>query len=300
MRPTKTAIARSRAKRPLPSRLIVAACIAASVLAASVSAQSRPSLADRVAALEARLQQNQTEQSVEQLNRIAQLESDVKALRSLIEQMQNANEELKQRDKAQYTDLDSRLARIENAAPPSATAIKPVPPHAPVPLPPRVAPPVGVVVAPASSTPTGAAAAATTTATAPGNPAGEQAAYDAALAAVRADQYADSAKRFNIFVQQYPDSPLAANAYYWMGESYYVTQNYQLALEAFKTVVTRFPASPKTPGALLKLGYSQDGLKQRDAAQATLRDVIQKYPNTDEAGQAQSRLRAMSMDTGGG
>ena len=300
MLPTQADIARPRASRPMRSRLIVAACIAATVLAASVSAQSRPSLSDRVAALEARLQQNQTEQSVEQLNRIAQLESDVKGMRSLIEQMQNANEELKQRDKAQYIDLDSRLARIENAAPPSGTAIKPVPPHAPVPVPvaPRVAPPVPVVVAPASTTPPGAATSAT--ATAPGNPAGEQAAYDAALAAVRADQYADSANRFNTFVQQYPNSPLAANAYYWIGESYYVTQNYQLALEAFKTVITRFPASPKTPGALLKLGYSQDGLKQRDAAQATLRDVIAKYPNTDEAGQAQSRLRAMSMDTGGG
>ena len=281
--------------RPLSSRLILAACFAATVLATSASAQSRPSLADRVTALEARLQQSQTEQSVEQLNRIAQLESDVKALRSLIEQMQNANEELKQRDKAQYIDLDSRLARIENAAPASATAVKPVPPRASVsvPTPPRVSQQAPTAIVPPPATPPAAAST-------PGNPAGEQAAYDAALAAVRADQYADSANRFNTFVQQYPESPLAANAYYWMGESYYVTQNYQLALQAFKTVVTRYPASPKTPGALLKLGYSQDGLKQRDAAQATLRDVIQKYPNTDEAGQAESRLRAMSMDTGGG
>ena len=133
-------------------------------------------------------------------------------------------------------------------------------------------------------------------AAAPSNPAGEQAAYDAALAAVRADQYADSAQRFAAFLQQYPDSALAPNAYYWMGESYYVTQNYALALQAFKVVVTRYPDSPKTPGALLKLGYSQDGLKQREAAEATLRDVIKRYPNSDAAEQAQSRLRAMSMD----
>ena len=50
----------------------------------------------------------------------------------------------------------------------------------------------------------------------------------------------------------------------------------------------RSALSPKAPGALLKLGYSQDGLKQRAAAEATLRDVIQKYPTSDEAGQAQS------------
>lgn len=268
---------------------IAMACIAAiALVAADASAQSRPSLADRVAALETRLQQNQSSQSVEQLNRIAQLESDVKELRNLIEQMQNENEQLKQRNKAQYIDLDSRLGRLENAPATPATATKPVSTHLPVSVPTRpAAPPASAATQPAVA-PTAA----------PASPANEQVAYDAALAAVRADQYADSAQRFNAFVQQYPNSPLAANAYYWMGESYYVTQNYTLALEAFKAVIMRYPDSPKTPGALLKLGFSQDGLKQHDAAEATLRDVIQKYPNTDAAEQAQSRLRAMSMDAG--
>jgi len=273
-------------------RCRVVACAAATVLLASGAfAQSRASLADRVAALEVRTQQNQSEQSVEQLNRIAQLESDVKALRALVEQLQNENAQGMERTKAQYIDLDSRLSRLENAPAAALTPMpragqttvpRPAPSHAPVRA--AIAPPMAVA-------PAGAAV--------PASPANEQAAYDAALAAVRADQYADSAQRFNAFIQQYPDSPLAANAYYWMGESYYVTQNYQLALAAFKTVVTRYPDSPKAPGALLKLGYSQDGLKQRDAAEATLRDVIQKYPASDEAGQAQSRLRAMSMDNGG-
>jgi tol-pal system protein YbgF len=267
-------------------RCMVMACAGATlVFPAGASAQSRASLADRVAALEARTQQNQSEQSVEQLNRIAQLESDVKALRALVEQMQNDNEQGMERSKAQYIDLDSRLSRLENGPAAAPTAVpRPAPTHAPA----RPAAPPSVPVAPAAAAPAPSA-----------NPANEQAAYAAALAAVRADQYADSAQRFNAFVQQYPDSPLAANAYYWMGESYYVTQNYQLALDAFKTVIARYPDSPKAPGALLKLGYSQDGLKQRDAAEATLRDVIQKYPTSDEAGQAQSRLRAMSMDTGG-
>jgi tol-pal system protein YbgF len=301
MRPGRTRSARPPVLRQLFWGSGAAACMAAALLAASGGyAQSRPSLSDRVAALEARMQQSQTEQSVEQLNRIAQLESDVKAMRSLIEQMQNENEELKQRDKALYTDLDSRLSRIENAAtaaPATSAGAKAATSRA---LPPPMRP---VLVPGATVAPPASAAASGTPATAPAvpaNPADEQSAYDAALAAVRADQYADSANRFNAFVRQFPDSPLAPNAYYWMGESYYVTQNYQLALEAFKTVVTRYPDSPKTPGAMLKLGFSQDGLKQRDAAQATLRDVIQKYPNSSEAGEADSRLRAMSMDTGGG
>jgi tol-pal system protein YbgF len=255
--------------------------------AACAQSEPRLSLADRVAALEARVQQNQSAQSVEQTNRIAQLDADVKALRALVEQMQNDQQQAHDRDKAQYSDIDSRLSKLEGAAtaPPPVASARPSATHVAAPPPAQAPPP------PPAASGSGAVAAP--------SPVNEQAAYDAALAAVRADQYADSAQRFNAFVQQFPDSALAPNAYYWLGESYYVTQNYQLALDAFKNVVTRFPDSPKTPGALLKLGYSQDGLKQRDAAQATLREVIQKYPNSDEAGQAESRLRAMSMDAGG-
>jgi tol-pal system protein YbgF len=256
--------------------------------AVGASAQSRQSLADRVAALEARLQQNQSEQSVEQLNRIAQLESDVKGLRALVEQLQNENQQERDRAKAQYIDIDSRLTRLEGAASTSPPPAASKPPSASKPPPAR-----------APVTPPPAAASGTDGAGTTAGPANEQAAYKAAFAAVKAEHYADSAQMFDAFVKQYPDSTLAPNAYYWMGESYYVTQNYQLALDAFKTVVARYPDSSKTPGALLKVGYSLDGLKQRDAAQATLRDVIKKYPNSDEAGQAESRLRAMSMDAGG-
>ncbi|MEO7478517.1 MAG: tol-pal system protein YbgF [Lysobacteraceae bacterium] len=273
------------------SKRILMACVAATVMvAAGASAQSFTSLSDRVAALEVRTQQNQSQgqQSVDMLNRIAQLESDVKAMRSLVEEMQNENEELKQRSREKYIDLDSRLSRLEGAAAPAATT---------PPLRPAARAPVMASSAPAAasaSTPRAAAPTVATTA----DPAGEQAAYDAALASVRNDRYADSAQRFNVFVQQYPNSMLAPNAYYWMGESYYVTQNYQLALEAFNNVVTQYPASQKMPGALLKLGYCQDGLKQHDAAEATLRSVIQRFPNTEVAEQAQSRLRAMAMDVG--
>jgi tol-pal system protein YbgF len=275
-------------------RWLALACAVAAILATTgACAQSRPSLSDRVDAIEARLQQTQSAQSVEQLNRITQLESDVKALRALVEQMQNENQQAKDQAKAQYLDLDSRLARLESAAaaqPPAPAGKTPAGRATRVPVTPQVKPPQAAAGQPPATT---------ANPTAPTTPATEQGAYDAALAAVRADQYADSAQRFNAFVQQYPDSPLAPNAYYWLGESYYVTQNYTLALEAFKTVVTRFADSPKAAGALLKLGYCQDGLKQRDAAQATLRDVIAKYPNSEEAGQAESRLRAMSMDSGG-
>ena len=105
-----------------------------------------------------------------------------------------------------------------------------------------------------------------------------------------------SARRFQTFLDQYPDSGLAGNAYYWLGESYYVTQNYKIALQSFQTLLQRYPESQKAPDAMLKVGYSQYELKQWDQAEATLNQVVQTYPDTTVARLAQGRLRALKSE----
>ena len=92
-------------------------------------------------------------------------------------------------------------------------------------------------------------------------------------------------------MQQYPNESLTPNAYYWLGESYYVTMNYPVALEAFQQLLKQFPQSEKAPDALLKVGYSQYELKQVDAAKATLTEVGAKYPGTNAANLAKERLQ---------
>ena len=109
-------------------------------------------------------------------------------------------------------------------------------------------------------------------------------------------RYAESARRFQGFIDQYPGSDLTGNAYYWLGESYYVTQNYKIAQQSFETLLQRYPASLKAPDALLKVGYSQYELKQWDQAEATLNQVVQTYPDTTVARLAQGRLRALKME----
>ena len=78
---------------------------------------------------------------------------------------------------------------------------------------------------------------------------------------------------------------------YWLGESYYVTGNYALALDEFKALVQRWPRHDKAPGGLLKVGLSQIGLKQQAEGRRMLEAVVQQYSGTDAARTAQQRLR---------
>ncbi|MDE2245506.1 MAG: tol-pal system protein YbgF [Xanthomonadaceae bacterium] len=282
---------------------LLAAALVAAVGVPVARAQERASLADRVSALEQQ-QARANEGTLSLVNRLQNLEQQVRDLQGQIEQLQHQQQESDQRQKDQYVDLDSRLSRLEGkplgAAP--ASSVNParsMSAGAPVPAPTgsaTVAPP------PAADAPVPppALAAAAVPAAAPVNPAAaEQTAYDHAFQALRDGDYAESARRFRAFMAQYPGSTLAPNADYWLGESYYVTQNFQVSLQTFQGLLARYPGSPKAPDALLKVGYCQYELKQWAAARTTLEAVVAKYPNTTVAHLAEGRLRAIRLQTGG-
>lgn len=277
--------------------LATAATLAAvAIFAAPLQAQDRLSLADRVARLEQQ-QANPQDGAVGMVNRVQELQTQVQILQGQVEELQHALDEARQRNKEQYVDLDSRLGRLEGRAAPAAAATtsgtQPQPPDV------NLGGSATTPAAPAAGNgkPTAADRAADgAPATAAADPAAESAGYNEAFSALKDGRYAESARRFQGFIDQYPNSELAANAWYWLGESYYATQNYPIALESFQTLLTRFPRSQKAPDALLKVGYSQYELKQFDAARGTLDEVVRRYPDTTVARLAQGRLRALATD----
>lgn len=279
----------------------------------SVYAQSgRLSLADRVARLE---QQEQGGQStVELLNRITELQAEVQTLRGLAEQQNFKIEELEKRNRDQYVDLDARLARMESgragtgapmmdpdalpaATDPGADPTQPPvsgatsPSGQPVFEDPEVQVPIDAApeTLPAPATDPGIIESTV-------DPLTERQLYESAFDSLKEGRYAEAARRFQTFLDQYPEGEYSPNAQYWLGESYYVTQNYQIALEAFQRLLSRFPSSNKAPDALLKVGYCHYELRQWAQAESTLNQVVQQYPETTVARLAQGRLRALRLE----
>ena len=255
-----------------PIRLICAVAVCA-VFAFSVPAQAqRMSLAERVTKLEQdQAGQNGAQGNIDLVNQINALQSQVQTLQGQIEELRHQVDETKSRNKEQYIDLDSRLARLEGRGGPApaaagaaagnngqlqditlgATPAAPPPGAAVAPRAPGGAPP------PNSAPPPAAAADAAPTA----NAGDEKADYDQAFSALKDGRYAESARRFQAFIGQYPNSELTPNSYYWLGESYYVTQNYPISLDTFQKLLAQYPNSQKAPDALLKVGYCEYEMK---------------------------------------
>jgi tol-pal system protein YbgF len=120
--------------------------------------------------------------------------------------------------------------------------------------------------------------------------------YQAAFELLKEQRYEPAAMAFEQFLVTYPDSELADNAQYWLAESHYVTQMFDVALTEFGVVVTKFPQSRKVPDALLKMGYCNYELKRWDAARTSLKRVQAEFPETTAARLAGQRLERMDEE----
>lgn len=120
--------------------------------------------------------------------------------------------------------------------------------------------------------------------------------YQAAFELLKQQRYAPAAMAFQQFLISFPDSQLADNAQYWLAESYYVTDQFDLALTQFQVVIGQYADSRKVPDALLKMGYCNYELGRWSDARAALVRLQSEYSETTAARLAGQRLERMAED----
>ncbi len=283
----------------------------------TISRMASLALAIFISAPVAAQQDNQA--LVDLVVKVQQLQDEVRTLTGRLEDQNSELKRLSDRQRDQYLDLDQRINDSRSGSAPMAAAPARTNSTAPVttggsanfpqvtqrqaPLPAASGQPAGLGDVPevrdALDTPSEVTSLPTPDTQARavvGLPEAEKAAYDVAFQSLKQLKYADAAGYFTTFLKDYPGSDYADNAQYWLGESYYVTRNYDIALDAFKTLLSKYPDSPKVPDSLLKIGYTHYELKQWDRARAALEQVEAQYPGTTLARLAGSRLRSMKLE----
>lgn len=216
--------------------------------------EARRQIIDQRIKAEARFDQ-QAKAQLDLAGQIQRQAEEIARLRGQIETLNYELETAKKRQQDFYLDLDTRLRKFETAAAPAATA-------------------------------DGAPAAKPA-----GDPAREGQDYEAALNQFKAAKYKEAAVAFAAFVQKYPDSSLAPNAQYWLGNAWYAQRNCNKAIEAQSVVTTRYADSAKAPDAWLAIATCQQELGNPTGAKRSLETVLAKYPNTPAAEAAQQRLK---------
>jgi tol-pal system protein YbgF len=132
---------------------------------------------------------------------------------------------------------------------------------------------------------------------APAGP-GAQELYNSAYADFSKGNFDLAVSGFEEYAQRFPDSDVADNALYWIGECRFSQGRFQDAVAAYDKMLERYPRSDRAAAANLKKGLAF--LEQNQVGQAVvqLRYVVSTYPNSDEARIARDRLASLGASVG--
>ena len=220
--------------------------------------EARRLIKDMSIKTEARFDQ-QGKSQLDLANQLQRQSEEIARLRGQVETLTYELETAKKRQQDFYLDLDTRLRKFEPQQSAGSNA----------------------AVDPASGANSPVAA----------DPARENKEYEAALNQFKAAKYKEAAWAFSAFVQKHPDSSLAPNAQFWLGNAWIAQRNCAKAIEAHSVVTTKYAESPKAPDAWLAMANCQQEMGNPAAAKRSLEAAIAKYPNSPAADTARERLK---------
>jgi len=114
--------------------------------------------------------------------------------------------------------------------------------------------------------------------------------YDLAYKDYTAANYQIAIEGFRDFLNRFPDSPLAAEVYLYIGDSYRAMKKYDDAVSQYKVIPEKYPDSPLHPDALYKIGNCLITAGHRSRGEIFLQALIQKFPDSKAAALARARL----------
>lgn len=200
---------------------------------------------------------------IDLVNQIQALRDENAKLRGQVETLTYELDSAKKRQQDFYVDLDGRLRKFETQPAPASDAN------------------------PANGDKPGA----DSDKKPESDPATETREYETALNYFKGNKIREAAAAFEAFGAAHPDSTLAPNAQYWLGNAHYALHDCKKSIDAHRLVVSKWPQNPKAPDSLVNIATCQQELGDAKGAKTTLEAILAKYPDSPAATTAKQRLK---------
>ncbi len=157
------------------------------------------------------------------------------------------------------------------------------------------APATGTATPTASSRPTGSASSSSGSSAAPPGAPSADTLYSNGLRDITSGKYDLARSEFQDYLKYYAETDLASNAQFYLGEIAYSQKNLELAVAEYEKVLNNYPKSSKLAPARLKKGMALIDLGQKTGGVRELREVVKRYPGTDEDRRARAKLKELGV-----
>ncbi len=119
--------------------------------------------------------------------------------------------------------------------------------------------------------------------------------YQNALRDYNTGNYKLARQEFSDYLKNFPQNDLASNAQFYLGELYYAQNDFKTAIAAYDKVLANYPKSFKQGASLLKKGMAELELGLKVSGTRDLREVVRRFPESDEARRAEAQLRQIGV-----
>ena len=226
---------------------------------------------------------------VDLLNQIQTLNQEMSRIKGQLEVAAHNIETSQQRQRDLYTDIDTRLRKLEAGA------------TAPAMVPPGTTDPMGATMStdtPATPADPESSVTATVAPTLapPGSTSGagsEARDFENAQALYQAGKYREAFGAYEKFLQTYPNSIHAPEAQYALGYSQFSLKNFKAAMNTQQKLIKQYPTHARVPDAMFSIANSQIQLSDVEGAKQTLKTLLSRYPNSEVAPNAKKRLAVL-------
>lgn len=99
-----------------------------------------------------------------------------------------------------------------------------------------------------------------------------------------------------LFLDEYPDNPLAEEVIFIRGECFIEQEKYFDALKEFSRILKKYPEGKKVPASLLRMAVAYEEIGDSDLAAGIVRRLLRDYPNSEEAAAAEEEFGSILED----
>jgi tol-pal system protein YbgF len=120
--------------------------------------------------------------------------------------------------------------------------------------------------------------------------------YNTALRDYTSGNYPLSLQEFTDYLRYYPNTSLASNAQFYIGDIYYQQGQFEKAIQEYDKAIEQYPTGNKSAAAQLKKGFALINMNLRPQGIQELNNLVRRFPNTPEASLAQDKLTALESE----
>lgn len=120
--------------------------------------------------------------------------------------------------------------------------------------------------------------------------------YEKGKNEVKDKKYRQAILSFQLLIERYPTSTLIDDAHYWIGETYFLLEDFKAAILEYDIIRKKYPQGTSVASALYNEAVCFEKLGSLKESRLLLEDLVSQFPGHPKSKMATQKLKALKKE----